>query len=188
MQNSFYSVVCIVTLLLTSNWNLTAQNPCNEILKKIRSAYPWMGVTLEQEEQDCTTQLQYSLDSLYTALLNTPDLTKEQREYVRKEVIRINKMYGTGFNLTEEDWRKVKFYKDGNTKAFIRYLEDYAINFQKQQHILDSIAEYRRKLYDEVIWPQLKAAKTDDARRAIAAKYPDLVRFIENCGNNNRIE
>jgi hypothetical protein len=132
MQKAFCFTMCYVALLLIPSGNLTAQNPCNEILKKIRSAYPWMGVTLEQEEQDCTTQLKYSLDSLYTALLNTPDLAKEQREYVRKEVIRINKMYGTGFNLTEEDWRKVKFYKDGNTKAFIRYLEDYAISFQKQ--------------------------------------------------------
>ncbi len=188
MKKSFFKSLVHFVLLTLFSVNLLAQNPCNEILNKIRSAYPWMGVTLEQEEQDCTPQLQYSLDSLYTALLNTPDLTKEQREYVRREVVRINKMYGTGFNLTEEDWRKVKFYKDGNTKAFIRYLEDYAINFQKQQHILDSIAEYRRKLYDEVIWPQLKAAKTDDERRAIAAKYPEIVRFIENCGNEERIE
>lgn len=38
-------------------------------------------------------------------------------------------MYGIGFNLIEEDWRKVKFYKDGNMKVFICYLEDYVINF-----------------------------------------------------------
>ncbi|MBV6652200.1 MAG: hypothetical protein KI786_00500 [Mameliella sp.] len=180
--------------MVLSTMNLSAQQPCEAIVQKIRTEFPWITISLDQNvtpgdsEENCTPELQSHLDSLYTVMLNTPDLTEGQKKYINQNIDRINKTYGTTLELSELDWKKIKFYEGGDIDSFLEQMEAYGIQYQKNRHTVDSINTVRREFYDNVIWPQLRDAKNDDERRAIAAKYPDQVKFIESCGNGKRIE
>lgn len=191
MDYTPYSLFTRVLLIgIFSSSCLHAQKSCNDIIQLIEEEYPWIDLSIEQKaeinrkDKNCTTERCQSLDSLYYVLSNTPDLKQKQKKYVIRNIKRINEKYGTHFEMSEADWIRVRFFEGGDLDCFIGYLENYAIEFRKTQNQLDSIAEYERRLYDSIIRPQILAAQSDEERKAIAEKYPSLVRFVEGCGSS----
>lgn len=75
----------------------------------------------------------------------------------------------------------LRFYEERDWDKVLEVVEQNARQTYELQIVLDRRSEIRDSMTENVIKPLLRAAKTDEDRKAIAKKYPDYVRFHESC-------
>ena len=176
----FFSVLLFV--------NLYSQNNCQQAFNRIKEKYPEANVTIEgkriadaSELVNCSDYKAQQLDSLYLRMEAMPALTQDEIKYLRDGLERINRKYNSNIELDARAMTLLRFHEDRDWDKVLELAEQNARQTYEWQMALDRRSEIRDSMYKNVIDPLLRAAKTDEDRRAIAEKYPDYVRYHDSC-------
>lgn len=184
-------LLLLISLLLYAN--LYSQNKCQQAFNRIKEKYPEANITVEgrritdaSELTNCTEDKAYQLDSLYLKMEAMPALTEDEIKYLREGLERINSKYNSDIQLDARAMTLLRFYEERDWDKVLELAEQNAKQTYEMQMALDRRSEIRDSVYKNVIDPLLRAAKTDEDRRAIAEKYPDYVRYHDSCRSRKK--